>query len=174
VTKEEIISEMYTSKELRDYCLKVCRDSYMADDLLSYSFEQLLLKDDKFIIEKYKDKSLKNYFAGMVYRSFNSPRCEFYQQYIAWKHTLTIIDDILFDETTVGTLVNEYDIDREVMLYEQRSERCWYEASIFRLYLKYGNLRDLSRAISIPVTSLSHSINNIKKYLSKKICEKYY
>jgi len=177
VTKEEIISEMYTSKELRDYCLKVCKDKYMADDLLSYSFEQLLLKDDKFITEKYSDKTLNNYFAGIVYKSFNFPTSAFYKQYIAWQHTQIIIDDIVFDETnvdSVDSLVNERDVEREILIYEKRSEKCWYEASVFRLYLKYGNLRDLSMAISIPVTSLSHSINNIKKYLSKKICEKYY
>lgn len=163
-------------KECSDYCMKVSGDKYIADDLMQYSFEQLLLKDDEFILTKYSDGSLKRYFAGIVYKSYNYPSSPFYIEHIKLDVNSIEVSEIVNegDDFDLLKYVDENILDQEILAYERRSEKNWYEASILRLYIKYGNLRDLSKALKIPVTSLAPSIRNIKKYLSETICEKYY
>lgn len=159
-------------KECSDYCYKVARDKYIADDLMQYSFEQLLLKDDDFILSKYSDGSLKRYFAGIVYKSFNYPSSPFFIEHL--KHDVFSEEVREFRDVDILETVEDEILQKEILAYEIRSEKNWYEASVFKLYVQYGNLRDLSAAIKIPVPSLAHSINNIKSYLRGVICEKYY
>lgn len=176
MNKFKIIENLFRDKECVDYCLKVSRDKNIAQDLIQYGCEQLLNRDESFIIELHNTGSLKKYFAGIIYKSFNSDRSGFYNEHLK---KIDSIKDYLVDldsnnKPDLFYNIKREDIESEILAYEVISEKNWYEASIFRLYLDYGNLRSLSEALSIPVSSLAISIKNIKKRLRKKLCEKYF
>ena len=172
--KAKIIESLYLDKECRDYCLKVSSNEFDSEDLFSYALEALLKKPDSFIKQKHNDGSLKRYFAGIVYKSYNSPNSPFFIEHLA------------YDRMSVGSepkdIISEEDLDNTVgckILHEaldahaRKGEQQWYESTVLRLYLKYGNLRDLSKATNIPHTSLGHTVNKMKQKL-KKICGQYF
>lgn len=174
LNKQTAIQLLYMDKECSDYCMKVSGDKYIADDLMQYSFEQLLLKDESFILSKYADGSLKRYFSGIAYKSFNYPSSPFYIEHLKLNTLSSEVQDFE-EDVEVDTLkfLDENILEKEILAYERRSEKNWYEASILRLYFKYKTLRELSKAVKIPISSLHISINNIKTYLKETICEKY-
>jgi len=175
MTKNDIIEELFRDKECRGYCLKITKgDSFVADDLLSYSLESLINKPLSFLQEKHQERKLKNYFAGIVYKSYNYPSSPFYIEHRLLINDGYQLNDNYPDELDIEDFVEADILDHEMKAYEVKGEKEWYEANVLRLYLKYGNLRALSHATGIAHTSLAHSINNIKKHLSVVICEKYY
>jgi len=172
LTKNEAITLLFRDKECYDYCYKVSGKKRYADDLMQYAMEELLMKDENFIVEKYKDGSLKRYFAGIVYKSFNYPTSRFYIDNLKFSKMCIPINDAQ-NEVMFKSISNKQ-LEFEISQYENKSERHWFEASVLRLYFRYGSLPKLAKESNIPISSLYDAINSIRKHLKKIICEKYY
>jgi len=66
VDSKQILEEIYKSKDLKE-CLAKIRPVHIQQDILQYTFTELLMKDEKIIIELYAKNKLMAYIAKMLY-----------------------------------------------------------------------------------------------------------
>lgn len=159
--KNDIISELYQSKEVNELISKI-RPVDLQDDLKQYAFAVLLEKPDQFIIELHNKKQLRYFLVKIISNSVFSNRSGFLTLHQLSKHS------------DVDTMP---DIESESSNYHELLDSCtteiknvyWYNAELLNLYSIHGSYRKVSEVTNIPVKSVYNAIKKAKETIKQKI-----
>jgi len=149
---------------LRDASLKISQGNTLSEDLLHYSIDQLLTKPN--IQDIVDSGGAQFYCVRIMLNSWRSTTSEFYRLF---RKPVDNIDDKLYllsddeqEEEEIQDLVSK--INKEL------DSLHWYDKELFRIFVEEGhNISSLSRATGIPRTSISLTINRIRKHIKKRI-----
>jgi DNA-directed RNA polymerase specialized sigma24 family protein len=138
----------------------------LSHELLHYSLEQLLLKPN--IHDIINSGGAEFYIIRIMLNQWRSTTSPFYRIYR--KNECQIDLDSYLSRNDVA---DEPESDSQDRTDEIKSELCnlpWYERKLFELYSEEGyTISSLARETGIPRTSLSLSINRVKKHLKEKL-----
>ena len=149
---------------LRDASLKISQGNTLSEDLLHYSIDQLLTKPN--IQDIVDSGGAQFYCVRIMLNSWRSTTSEFYRLF---RKPVDNIDDKLYllsddeqEEEDIQDLVSK--INKEL------DSLHWYDQELFRIFVEEDhNISSLSRATGIPRTSISLTINRIRKHIKKRI-----
>lgn len=163
--KNQIISKVYKDDRYRNFCRRVTRNNQFCDDLFQYCFEQLLNKPDEFIIEKYNDNKLDNYFFGIAYKSYNSKHSQFYKEYLS--------EPFVEIEIDVGSAsIQSSIVEEKLREFSFKKLNNWVSVLIFREFIKLESIREVSRVMNMPFETVRRKVYEVKSFLKKEIkCE---
>jgi hypothetical protein len=156
------LSDNYSA--LQDASLKISQGNDLANDLLHYSIDQLLSKPN--LQDIVDSGGAQFYCVRIMLNSWRSTTSEFYRLF---RKPVDNIDDKLYllsddeqEEEDIQDLVSK--INKEL------DSLHWYDQELFRIFVEEDhNISSLSRATGIPRTSISLTINRIRKHIKKRI-----
>lgn len=138
----------------------------LSTELLHYSLEQLLLKPN--VLEIINSGGAEFYIVRIMLNQWRSTTSPFYRIYR--KNQCQIDLDLYLLRNDVA---DEPEPEHEDRTDKIKSELCnlsWYERKLFELYSEDGyTISSLARETGIPRTSLSLSINRVRKHLKEKL-----
>ncbi len=155
---EKFFSENYVA--LKEASKKISGNDPLWEELLHYTIDEFLRKKQ---VEEIIESGGGRFFCVRImmnsYRSTTSP---FYTTYRKPSGELAEIEDLPQEEDTTNELAEK--IKQEI------NKLSWYDKRLFEIYLDEGHtISSLSRATGIPRTSISLSINRIRKHIKKNI-----
>jgi hypothetical protein len=159
--KNDIISELYVSKEVNELIKKI-KPVELQDDLKQYAFTVLCEKSPEFIIELNSKKQLKFFLVKIISNSVFSNRSGFLTQ-----HKLN-------DELNVDVMEQQVDSSDN---YHELIDKCvnesknlyWYNQELLNLYSIHGSYRAVSNITKIPVKSIYNAIKKAKQQIKKSL-----
>jgi hypothetical protein len=153
MTKNEIITELYQSKEVEELILKI-QPSDLRDDLRQYVFQILCESKDKMIITLHKEKKLRFYLVKLITNSVFAVRSGFYQIHKKPKEVHCDVFEDVVDEDNNHELIEK--CEKEV------SKLYWYNKELLELYAEHGTYRAVSEHTNIPVKSIHNAVKKAK------------
>ena len=159
--KNDIISKLYTSKEVVELISKI-KPVDLQEDLKQYAFAVLCEKPDDFIIELHNRKQLKFYFVKIISNSVFSNRSGFLTQHLNKERA-----DISNISEPIDTTDNYHElIDKCV---NESKNLYWYNAELLSLYSIHGTYRAVSEVTQIPVKSVYNAVKKAKEQIKQNI-----
>ena len=161
-----LIESLYTEREYKEITKNLCHriGTHYSNDLHS----EIILK----IIENGDDlteiKSLKYYFFAWGYRTVRSYQMGKKYGYNTNRPDMPI--SIVPDKVSDDEYNHIFDLVDAAL--EPSEADTWsddYKKKLFKMYLKVGNYRDLSRITNIPMRSISTTLKEFKFELKEKI-----
>ncbi len=140
---------------------KITGNHELASELLHYSLEQFLCKIN---VQDIVDSGAARYFiVRILLNQWNSNTSYFYTTFKKPSESLTEEHNNLYEE--------EHDITELTRRVEQILEPLpWFDRILFRTYIDESHTKSsLARATGIPRTSISLSINRIRKHIKRNI-----
>lgn len=169
--KRKAIDQIYSDRYYLDYCLKVTKhDTDTANELRQYICEQFIKINDQHFNDICDRGKLKQYFAGVAYKSANSTTSPFYREFVSritpaqaieWVSDSTEQYNIEMDYTAskVRSLVDEY---------KRESEENWFKAELFKLTLEGHTYRKIQELTGIHYVCAQISVTKFKKEIKKR------
>lgn len=169
MTRQEIISNLYVSKDIKN-ALNKMQPASIRDDLKQEIFVILCnLSDEKFW-NLYNNNALKFWFVrtmlNLIYQS--RPTESFFKNFRAKFESLddfNTLEDIIED-----TQVDIDAIEKRYGILEQSLEKLhWYERGILDIYIECRmNQKEVSRQTKIPYMSIVKTIATIKSKIKEE------
>ncbi|MGN6416100.1 MAG: hypothetical protein ACTHMC_01320 [Pseudobacter sp.] len=179
-TKNQIIEELYRSKEFND-CIGKMQPEQLQDDLRSEVMLVLLETDEAKLKGMHDRGELKFYTVRVILNMIQSSTSAFYRKY---RHiNKAYVDDLnelagngwVFDRQLRETPRVEMEMpstEDERQIREFKEERAmaaindlyWYDREMVRLYMRLGNYRAIEKDTGIPWESC---YSTIKKAIKK-------
>lgn len=155
-------SENYQS--LKEGSIKISGNHELADDLLQYTIVEMLEKKN---IQDIVDSGGALFYAiRIMMNSFRSTTSPFYRTYRK-------ISDNLDDYNNIPYLEDDnHQITEERAKRAQNLLDClpWYDQQLFKVLVNENHtISSLSRSTKIPRSSVSLTINRIKKHIKSKL-----
>jgi hypothetical protein len=149
---------------------KICKGSHEWEDVAHFAI-------DKFIHHEHGQELVDagrgmNFLSGIMWRSFNSSTSEYYALH-RQKNRMHSLDTTHLEMPT-----DEYDYDQDYVvaaiqgIIEDMScdkTDLWYRATLFQMWLNEPNFSELERRTEIPRNSISHAVNEAKKYIKAEL-----
>ena len=141
----------------------------LSEELLHYSLEQLLIKPN--ILEIVNSGGCEFYIIRIMLSQWRSTTSPFYKIY---RKNLCQIDlDSYLERNDVADEIaqstEQIDLTANEIQLELRNLG-WYDQTLFKLYCEDGKtISSLARETSIPRTSISLTINRVKRHIRSKI-----
>jgi len=157
VNRNQIISELYMSKDINDAIGKM-QPYELQDDLRQEVFLVLCEMDEERLFQMFNDGYLKYFIVRTILNMAKSDRSNFSRTFRK-----------VYSEVQDNCQVEEYDDSLNEKLYRAMDVLHWYEKEIFRVYSETGNLLQVSRDTKIPYRSLLKTIKKVKTLLKYKI-----
>jgi len=162
-TRNEIIEELYLSKDISQ-ALRKMQPASLRDDLRQEMFISLCTLSDEKFWNLYENNALKFYLVramlNMIYSSKHTDI--FYRNFRAKYETLENFNNL---EDTV----DNSKIEKEILfdnIDKNRKRLCWYENTLLEEYIQCNfNQMELHRKTKIPYQSIVKTITLIKKKL---------
>lgn len=154
VDSKQILEEIYKSKDLKE-CLAKIRPVHIQQDILQYTFTELLMKDEKIIIELYAKNKLMSYIAKMLYNMVRWERGT-YRKSLLKEMIVEVLPDIADEQPTEIIVIPLEKI-------------YWYDAKILELYAELGTYRKVAEVTGIPHITIYHTVNKARKNIKKHI-----
>lgn len=159
--KNDIISELYQSKEVNELISKI-RPVELQDDLKQYAFAVLLEKPDAFIIELHNKKQLRYFLVKIISNSVFSNRSGFLKIHkLSDNADIDVIADIPVDNSSMHEVIGK--------IHAEIKNVYWYNAELLNLYSEHGSYRKVSEITNIPVKSVYNAIKHAKETIKKNI-----
>lgn len=141
----------------------------LSEELLHYSLEQLLIKPN--ILEIVNSGGCEFYIIRIMLSQWRSTTSPFYKIY---RKNLCQIDlDSYLERNDVADEIAQSTEQIELTANEIQLELRnlgWYDQTLFKLYCEDGKtISSLARETSIPRTSISLTINRVKRHIRSKI-----
>lgn len=156
MTFNEYLTRDYTA--LTEAADKITGHSDLALDLLHYVIEDMSNKTN--LQDIVDSGGARFYLVRMMMTQWRSQTGPFYKQFIKDHESLDFHDK---SEPEVDRL----DLKKVNGLLEELN---WYDRNLFKLFAEGGHTySSLSRETKIPRTSISLTINRVRKYLKKNI-----
>jgi hypothetical protein len=141
----------------------------LSQELLHYSLEQLLTKPN--ILEIVNSGGCEFYIIRIMLNQWRSTTSPFYKIYR--KDVCQIDLDSYLSKNDVVDEAPDHSEQIDITANEIQSELRnlgWYDQTLFKLYCDEGRtISSISRETKIPRTSISLSINRVKRHIRSKI-----
>ena len=141
----------------------------LSEELLHYSLEQLLIKPN--ILEIVNSGGCEFYIIRIMLSQWRSTTSPFYKIYR--KNVCQIDLDSYLERNDVADEIAQSTEQIELTANEIQLELRnlgWYDQTLFKLYCEGGKtISSLARETSIPRTSISLTINRVKRHIRSKI-----
>lgn len=155
---EQFFQDNYTA--LREAAKKISGNDPLWEELLSYTVDEFLRK--KNVEEIILSGGGRYYCVRIMMNSFRSTTSPFYLTYRRPSTDIHDIPDLPQEEDNTNEIAEK--IRKEI------EKLSWYDKMLFEIYLDEGHtISSLARATGIPRTSISLSINRIRKHIKKKL-----
>jgi len=157
VNKKQIIEALYRDKQFKKVCQNIAPPS-LCEDLFHETIMVFLEMDEAKVLNASKEGYLKWLFIRIASNSFNSKTSPFYHKY----HHNDDRYDLSEAKIKEVTNINEgFESKFKQLIESIESEiQCldFYEKELLKLYIKFGNYRDVSREVGIKYESVRHAI----------------
>lgn len=160
MTADEFMHENY--EELQKAAVRISKNSELAEELLHYCIEEFLTKKDSSAIVT--SGGGRFYIVRMMMNQWNSVTSPFFHTYRRD-----------YDELQEDIIYTDEDQDEEVVESARRIRAeldtlCWYDKLLFDTFVQENHtVSSLARATGIPRTSISLSINRIRRHVKAKL-----
>lgn len=163
-TKNEIIEELYRSKDFND-CINKMEPEHLRDDLRAEVVLILLETDEQKLVEMHAKKVLNFFTARIIINQIFSTTSPFYKRY---RQQLGEINDrIAYEETDIEERATREEAEERAM--QEIDNLYWYNAGIVKLYLKLGTYRAIQEDTGIPFPSVYKTVQKSFKEIREKI-----
>ena len=166
----ELLTEIYSSQEVKEVILKLKPD-HLQQDILQHTFCELFQKPDEFIIDLHARGKLKSYIVKILYNSATYHRTTFEKEQ-GKGHQKEMPTD--FCSNSKYEVIKFVDEEKERQ-QEYSDIACavskvyWYKADLIKLYAELGTYKAVSAKTGIPISSvfktIKEAITEIKKLL---------
>lgn len=176
MTKNEILSELFTSKDFNQ-CIRKMKPESLQDELKAEVALILCEKPEDLIIGLADRKELRFYTVRIILNLIQSNTSPFYKKF---RDTETL----LFDDLPIGTTSNtgfnqnkNHKIFIEDNGYDDRKDNAiseidnlyWYDREILKLYAEHGTYRKVEEITGIPFESIYKTIQKNCKIIRARL-----
>lgn len=155
---DQFFKENYQA--LRDAAWKISGGSDLAEELCHYAIDEFLMKKDVETI--INSGGGRFYCVKIMMTQWRSSTGPFFHTYRKASADLEEAEDVVEEEN------NEPELAKRIN--KQLEKLNWYDKMLFDVYVNENHsISSLSRATGIPRTSISLSINRIRKFIKKNI-----
>jgi hypothetical protein len=162
-TKNEIVGQLFTSKEFND-CIVKMEPDHLRDDLKAEVALILLETPDEKIIALHERKELKFYAVRIILNLIQSPRSSFYKTYR--QHVVELTDRFTSDDLDIEA--RESRERKEDSALKEIDNLYWYNQKLLHLYIEHGNYRAIEKETHIPYSSAYKTIQASLKIIKQK------
>ncbi len=163
--KNEIVTELYNSKEFND-CISKMEPEHLRDDLKAEVTLILLETEERKLIEIHAAGALRYYTVRIIMNLIQSKTSLFYKRYR--QQVAEVTDRFIAeqDQDFEERLTRE-DIEDRAM--REIDNLYWYNAGVVKLYLKHGNYRAIEEDTGIPYSSAYKTIKKSFQEIKQKV-----
>jgi hypothetical protein len=165
VGKNEIVEQLFTSKEFND-CINKMEPDHLRDDLRAEVALILLETDERKLVEIHRSGGLKFYTVRIIMNLIQSKTSLFYKLYR--QQVVEITDKFIAgeDQDFEARAAKENLEDKAI---KEIDNLYWYNGEMVKLYLKYGNYRAIEENTRIPYTSAYKTIQKSLTEIKQKV-----
>lgn len=164
-TRNEIVTELYNSKDFND-CIGKMEPEHLRDDLRAEVALILLETDERKLIEMHANGGLKYYTVRIIINSILSKSSPFYKRYRRQLAELvdrfTVGEDQDFEERMTREEIEDKALSEIDNLY-------WYNTKMVRLYMEMGNYRAIEKDTGIPYSSAYKTVQKSIEIIKEKV-----
>lgn len=155
---DQFVTDNY--QNLVEAAKKISGNDPLWEELLHYALEEFLTKPN--VDEIVKSGGARFYCVRIMMNSFRSTTSPFYNTYRKPTSDLKELEDVAEEQDNTSEILGR--VQAEI------KKLPWYDRMLMDVYVDEGHtISSLSRATGIPRTSISLSINRIRKHLRKSI-----
>ena len=164
-TKNEIIAELYESREFND-CINKMEPEHLRDDLRSEVVLILLeTPEEKIQLINEQVNGLKYYTVRVILNLIQSKTSKFYKQY---RQQLAELNDrFAYEFTDLEEREQREQVEAKAM--NEIDNLYWYNKEMVRLYLQHGNYRAIEEITRIPYSSAYKTIQRSLQEIKLKV-----
>lgn len=162
--KNEIIAELYESKEFND-CIGKMEPDHLRDDLRAEVMLILLEMPEDKIKLLYYENALRYYTVRIILNLIRSNTSRFYKMYR--QQLAEITDRFTYQEDDIVERVAREEIEDKAL--QEVDNLYWYNEGLVKLYLQHGNYRAIEADTGIPYSSAYKTIQHSFKQIKQKI-----
>lgn len=166
-TRNEIVAELYKSKEFKD-CINKMEPEHLRDDLRAEVMLILLETDEKKLVGIYESgpNGLKYYTVRIIINLIQSKTSLFYKRYR--QQVVELVDRFIAteDQDIEERLTREETEDRAL---SEIDNLYWYDKTILELYMKHGNYRAIEKVTQIPYSSAYKTVKKSIELIKEKV-----
>ena len=149
---------------------KICKGSAEYEDVAHFAIESFMQHERG--QELVDAGRAMNFLSGIMWRSFNSSTSEYHNIY-RQKNRMHELKDSHMQQVDT-----QYDTNQDVVvgaiqgiLEDMEADRTdlWYRATLLQMYLHNPNYSELSRQTKIPRNSISHAVEECRKYIKEQL-----
>jgi len=154
---------------------KICKSSKEHEDVAHYVITKFAEKENaQELIDR--NEGMK-FMSGMIWRSFHSSTSPYHTVYRQKGRVFGLNEHKQIEDIES----EEYDYEKDIAIegiqgviedMKGSGIELWYRATLFEMYVKQSNYSELSRQTGIPRTSISHAVEEARKYIQQQL-EKY-
>lgn len=160
---DKFIQDNYSA--LQEAARKISGNDVLWEELLHYSLDAFLMK--KNVEEIIESGGAKFYIVKILTNSWRSTTSPFYYNYRKQDEEFTPYNEI--DESTIPE-VEDNTIEIAEKINVELQKLSWYDKVLFETFVKENHtISSLARSTQIPRTSISLSINRIRKHIKKNL-----
>jgi hypothetical protein len=164
-TKNQIIEELYRSKEFND-CISRMEPDHLRDDLRAEVTLILLETDEQKLLAIHAGNALKFYTVRIIINLIQSKTSLFYKKY---RQQMAEITDRFIAEQADDFKERAAKEDIEDKALKEIDNLYWYNSGIVKLYLKHGNYRAIEEDTGIPYSSAYKTIQKSFQEIKQKV-----
>jgi len=154
-------------KDLKQAAKTISGGNELTEDLLHFSIEALLSKDQSVIQDCLNSGGVNFYIVRIMLNSWRSVTSPFYIKYRKRYESNEEID-IVDDQSDAEN--EEFILNVSTKIQKELDTLDWYSAELFKLhYLEGISISEISRSTKIPRTSISLTLKRTRAYIKNKI-----
>ena len=155
---EQFVIENYNP--LKEAAVKITNSDELSEELLHYSLDEFLRK--KNVEQIINNGGGKFYCVRIMLNSWRSTSSAFFYTYRKESPSIEEVVNEIEPE--------EYDLELVEKIENLLKQLPWFDRMLFDIYIKENHsISSLSRATQIPRTSVSLTINRVRKYIKKNL-----
>jgi len=155
MTKNEIISEFYLSREFKS-CINKLAPYHLRDDLKSEVMLVLCQEEEWFIQQLHSQDELKYWAAKIVMNMVKSNNSTFYTMYRCVPLQLKPGFDVMDEPEDVDLRIKRENAEEAAL--DEINQLHWYNADLIKLYCKLGSFRKVSNITGFPFQTVHRAI----------------
>lgn len=164
-TKNEIIAELYKSREFND-CISKMEPEHLRDDLRSEVVLILLETPEDKIKQLHEQvNGLKYYTVRIILNLIQSKTSKFYKQYRQQQAQLH--DRFAYESADLEEREQREQVEDKAM--SEIDNLYWYNKEMVKLYIEHGNYRAIEEITRIPYSSAYKTIQKSLQEIKQKV-----
>lgn len=158
MTKNEILSELFTSKDFNQ-CIRKMKPENLQDELKAEVALILCEKPEALILGLADRKELRFYTVRIILNLIQSNTSQFYKKFRVNNLELSEI---------IEPIIIEYDERKDTAISEIEN-LYWYDREILKLYAEHGTYRKVEEVTGIPFESIYKTIQKNCKIIRDRL-----